>query len=243
MTQLVFLSGLVLGIQANSEERSAGSLILTTSMPHTRFQILLGKIVGRSVTVFTIIAVPLVGILVAGSVWYSPPGALTTLAFLLVTTFYVVVCVGIGVGVSAVIRHSSLSSLIGGGAFLMALFWELIISRLIYATLTGVDLAIDAQYGGKLPEAFLLFQRIAPHVQYNVVTNKIIGAPNAASYARLSTSAAQPNNSVIGVYVVEQAFDSVPIYLLPEASLLSLIAWFVGALALGHFRFRREVIQ
>ena len=134
VTTLVPLVGVVVGYNAVSGERESGSLKLLLSLPHSRADVVLGKVAGRgaalSLAVFA-------GFLLPALVLIAAPVVFNAGAFLGYTVFAAalgVVFVAISVGCSAA-SSTQRRALIGGVAIyvLFVLLWGAITGRLVAA--------------------------------------------------------------------------------------------------------------
>ncbi|GAA0531854.1 ABC transporter permease subunit [Halorubrum ejinorense] len=140
VTYLVPLVGVVVGYSAVSGERESGSLKLLLSLPHSRADVVFGKVVGRgaalSLAVFA-------GFLLPAAVLIVAPVTFNAGAFFGYTVFAAalgVVFVAISVGCSAA-SATQLRALIGsiGIYVLFVLLWGLLTGRLIDAAGPLVD--------------------------------------------------------------------------------------------------------
>lgn len=118
---IVPLTSIVIAYAALTRERESGTIKLMLSLPHSRDDVVVGKLLGRSV----VIAVPiLIGLLVALVAMLPVASGLsvtTYLQFALLTALLGVVFVGIAVGVSAV-ADTNQQAIVGAGG-LFAIFW------------------------------------------------------------------------------------------------------------------------
>jgi ABC-2 type transport system permease protein len=145
VTTLVPLVGVVVGYNAVSGERESGSLKLLLSLPHSRADVVFGKVIGRGAALALAV---LTGFLLPGIVLFalSQTGALATFnvgAFLGYTVFAAVlgvVFVAIAVGCSAA-AATQRRALIGGVAIfvLFVILWGLITGRLLGAASGLID--------------------------------------------------------------------------------------------------------
>ncbi|MCU4925222.1 ABC transporter permease [Halobacteria archaeon AArc-dxtr1] len=238
----VFVTAFFLGYRAMSDERGQ-SLIVTASLPHSRLEIVLGKVLGRSLVVLVLTAIPVAIMLTAGIFWYGTPSPIRTVAFLVVTAGYAVSCVSIGVGLSALVRSGHVANLLAFVFLFVVFVWEAVLSWMAYHQLTGSKVPHSIRAETDPSSGYLLFQRLVPDSLYHVVTNPIIGAPNTSWHASTSVEAAAPRHTVLYVFPVEDVLHSTPFYLTSGAALLGMILWAVLPLGLGYLRFRKEEIQ
>jgi ABC-2 type transport system permease protein len=155
VTTLVPLVGVVIGYNAVSGERESGSLKLLLSLPHSRADVVFGKVLGRGGALALAV---LTGFLLPGLVLFalSQTGALAAFnvgAFLGYTVFAAVlgvVFVAIAVGCSAA-AATQRRALIGGVSIyvLFVILWGLITGRFLGAASGLIDpLPISQQQVG-----------------------------------------------------------------------------------------------
>ena len=140
VTTLVPLVGVVFGYNAVSGERESGSLKLLLSLPHSRADVVFGKVVGRGAALALAV---FAGFLLPALVLIAAPVAFNAGAFLGYTVFAAalgVVFVAIAVGCSAA-SSTQRRALIGGVAIyvLFVLLWGAITGRLVGAAGPVVD--------------------------------------------------------------------------------------------------------
>ena len=140
VTTLVPLVGVVVGYNAVSGERESGSLKLLLSLPHSRADVVFGKVVGRGAALALAV---FAGFLLPALVLIAAPVAFNAGAFLGYTVFAAVlgvVFVAIAVGCSAA-SSTQRRALIGGVAIyvLFVLLWGAVTGRLVGAAGPLVD--------------------------------------------------------------------------------------------------------
>ncbi|VTT86607.1 Nitrous oxide reductase maturation transmembrane protein NosY [Halorubrum sp. DM2] len=134
VTYLVPLVGVVVGYGAVSGERESGSLKLLLSLPHSRADVVFGKVVGRGAALALAV---FAGFLLPAAVLIVVPVTFNAGAFLGYTVFAAalgVVFVSISVGCSAA-SSTQLRALIGsiGVYVLFVLLWSVLTGRLVGA--------------------------------------------------------------------------------------------------------------
>ncbi|MDB2225562.1 ABC transporter permease subunit [Halorubrum ezzemoulense] len=140
VTTLVPLVGVVVGYNAVSGERESGSLKLLLSLPHSRADVVFGKVVGRGAALALAV---FAGFLLPALVLIAAPVVFNGGAFLGYTVFAAalgVVFVSIAVGFSAA-SSTQRRALIGGVAIyvLFVLLWGAVTGRLVGAAGPLVD--------------------------------------------------------------------------------------------------------
>jgi ABC-2 type transport system permease protein len=208
-TLLLPLVGLVLGYKAIVGERASGQLGLLLSLPHSRRDVVIGKLVGRG---GPLVAAIVAGVLAGSWLVYYPFGSfdpLVVLAYLLLTVCYALAFVGIALAISTLTTSEHLATAGAFGTFFVAV--------VIWPELdTALELALE-QAGladGGLPEWALFVHGLAPNMVYDRVLEGFYGS---ASGPYLSDGAAW--------------------YLGEWIALALLLAWAVVPIALGYLRF------
>ncbi len=163
---LVPIIAIVVGYASITRERESGTLKLLLSLPHSRADVVVGKVLGRS----AVIALPVaVGFLAAGLVLIPASSGFALASFLafgFLTMLLGVVFVGLAVGISAAAR-SDREAMVGSvGAFvLFQVFWGTATSRIAgglqeYAGLTAQNRYL-VELGAKLLNPIAAYKTLA----------------------------------------------------------------------------------
>jgi ABC-2 type transport system permease protein len=190
VTTLVPLVGVVVGYNAVSGERESGSLKLLLSLPHSRADVVFGKVVGRgaalSLAVFAGFLLPALVLLALAQLGYIQAfNAGSYLGYTVFAAVLGVVFVAIAVGCSAAARTQR-QALIGGVAIyvLFVMLWGAVTGRFLDAAsgliaplpfsqqqasvflqvanpTTGVELLSNAFLGGQLFSGEAVNQQIS----------------------------------------------------------------------------------
>lgn len=236
---LLPLGVLLLSFRSIISERTSGSLKFVLGLPLTRTDILLGKIVGRTVGIVGPVFASFAMFAVIGLFDYGLFDPLLFLAVVAVTAVYIAVLVTIAVGVSAVADTtvSAVGVVFGGFFLIVELFWNNVILWLYSLVANGLITTSDQSVSGLL---FLLL-RLSPSGAYNVVTNWLLGVGNSTAGYSAVLSKLQPSVFVPNIYVVEVVYKSglVPWYLSEPLGLLILLSWILVPLSVARFWFRR----
>ncbi|WP_276257929.1 ABC transporter permease subunit [Haloglomus litoreum] len=202
---------ILVGYKSVSHERAGGSLFLTLSFPHSRWDYLVGKVVGRSVVLLAPTLVALAAAGVAGAFRYGTQGVVLYPWFLVATGLYGLAFVGLAVGLSmstTVDRRITLGAF--GGYVAFVTFWDGVHS------LTMLVLhRFDGGVLSNLPDWALLFRLLGP----------------AESYRRLVRAGFDVD--LASLYVG----DGTPVYVDWWMGVFLLAVWFVAPLVLGYRRF------
>jgi len=206
---LVPLLGILLGYNAIVEERSSGRLALLLGLPHSRRDVVLGKLVGRAVPLAAAIAL---GVAVGGALVVYPfgsivPGALV--GYVAVTLLLGLAFLGIGLAISTLTTSRQLASASAFGAFFaFVIVWP----ELRLPLERGME-SLGLADGG-LPDPVLFVHGLEPSLCYDRVVEGFFADDPGGPYA-----------------------DG-PWYLGPELALLALLGWATGPIAIGYYRFQ-----
>ncbi|WP_336360474.1 ABC transporter permease subunit [Haladaptatus sp. ZSTT2] len=209
---LVPLTGLIVGYKAIVGERESGSLKFLLALPHTRRDVVLGKVVGRSGVLATAILAGFALAAVIAITLYSSFSPATFLGFTALTLLFGAVFVSVGVGISASTSSSSKATAAVIGFFLLFEFlWGLIPTLLNYA-ITG-----SFGFQGPPPSWYQFLTNVSPSAAFGNAIKLVLPADAGVSMPGQVTS-----------LFAEGWFG-----------LLILLAWAVIPLALGYLRFER----
>lgn len=206
------LVGVLLGYKAVAGERADGSLVLLLSLPHTRRDVLVGKLLGRGLVLAAGLAVAFV---LAGALVVYPYGELsvgalvTLLAFGVLTLLLGLVFLTIAIAISASVRTELVATVGGFGAFvLLVVLWD--------GLLDAVEILLDETgvFGGDVPEALLFVHGTGPVKLYERLVTAFWG------------SGPDP------VFGADAAW-----YANEWLALLALVGWVVVSLLVGYHRF------
>lgn len=174
---LVPLIALVIAHGAVVGERESGSMKLLLSLPHSREDVVFGKVLGRSgaltVPLFVGLAVPAIGMVVAGVSF----DAAEFVAYALTTALVGVAFVSIAVGVSAVLgsRIQVVGALLGF-YFVFVVLWRLLRTISIVAILVVAE-----EWPGWMPLGFQdtmhVFQLLSPTGDFYVLKASLFEQP------------------------------------------------------------------
>jgi ABC-2 type transport system permease protein len=210
-TLLLPLVGLILGYKAIVGERASGRLGLLLSLPHSRRDVVIGKLVGRGGPLVAAIAA---GVLAGSWLVYYPFGSfdpLVVLAYLLLTICYGVAFVGIALAISTLTTSEHLATAGAFGTFFVAVVIWPRLDTVFELALEQVGLA-----DGGLPNWALFVHGLAPNMVYQRVLEGFYASSPGGPY--LSDGAAW--------------------YLGEWVALGLLLAWTVVPIAFGYLRFQ-----
>ncbi|WP_136717663.1 ABC transporter permease subunit [Halorientalis salina] len=209
---LVPITALLVGYKAIAGERESGSIKLLLSLPHERRDVMLGKVVGRTLVVASAIAGGFGAALVIGLVMYQGVAPLLFLAFVVFTVAFSTAYVSIAVGFSAVTASASRAAAGAVGTFALFNFVWSVLPNAAHLLLEGSPVP-DA---GQFPTWFVFVQRLSPNGAYEGTILLFQGATTLE--AKLG--------------------GPVPFYLSWWFALVVLGIWIVVPSWLGYLRFR-----
>ena len=211
---LVPIIALMVSYKAICGERESGSLKFLLGLPHTRSDVVFGKVLGRSAVVAASIVVGFavgLGGLVAfvGSV-----SVLDYLLFTLVTMLFGFVYVCLGLGISSMTRSTTRAAV---GAFGLILFFWIVWSILLQVLLYVVE---DTFFPAQYPDWYIGLASISPDAAY--------GSAMGAVFDESALTMA----SAYGV-------EDLPLIAEPWFGFVWLALWAVVPLGLGLWQFGR----
>lgn len=210
---LLPLLGILLSYNAIVGERESGRLNLLLSLPHTRRDVVFGKLMGRGVFLALGVIVGLVG---AGALVVYPFGsisfssALSYLAYIVLTMLFGAIFFNTGLAISTFTVSKRLATLAAFGVFfLFVIVWEPV-QGAVNLALEQVGL-IDTE----VPDWLLFVYGIEPTELYDRIIAGFL------------------ENSISGQYLGPDA----PWYLGEWVALVLFLLWVVVPLAIGYRRF------
>jgi len=209
---LIPITALVITHKSVAGEVESGSAKLLLSLPHTRRDAVVGKVLGRGSVLAASILVGIVTALVVVLAFYDEFDPAVFLTFTALTLLLGLVYVAVGVGLSSSTKDSGRATILAAAFFIVfEVIWE-VIPNAIYYLLEGSSATyMDA------PGWFFFVQRLSPSEAFSSATQWFTG----------STSTFPP------------VFDTVPFYLTGWASLAILLAWLLVVPAIGYYVFKR----
>lgn len=213
VTLLIPITGLVVAHKAVAGEVESGSAKFLLSLPHTRRDAVVGKVVGRSAVMG---AAVLVGLAVAAVVvlgLYDSFDATAYVGFSVLALLLAALYTAIGVGLSAATNSGSRATILAAGFFVVfEVAWGLVP--------TGIYYLLNNSFGpsGVPPEWYLLLNRIPPSAAFS-----------SAVFGFLPGDAGTVANFFP---------QDVPFYLSKWAAVATMLLWFVVVPAVGYWRFR-----
>lgn len=241
---LVPIIAIVIGYASVAGERESGSLKVLLSLPFSRRDVVVGKVVGRS----AVVAVPiLLGFLVSALVLVPSGVEFNALGFVLgsvLTALLGVVFVALAVGFSAG-AASSLRSMVGTVAVYVYffLFWNSFANSIGAVLSRYLDVTVATQL-----RATLFVKLLNPTQAYQTLVNAALG--QSPLDARTSMFALQRGAAVCqevlggnvslspaGGIACNPIDSGIPFYFSNTAVLLYMLAWLAVPVAVGVYLF------
>lgn len=232
VTNLIIpLIALLLGWKAIAGERESGSIKVLLSLPHSRKDVVLGKLLGRT----AVLAVSLsIGFLVGGIVVAATFGTFSIIEygiFLGMTILYGLAYVAIAIGISSVAWSTNVAAAFAFGVFaLFYVVWNVInIGLQILMSegyIDGVQYTVEFEgeefVGERLPNWALFLDTLDPGNAYQNALTVFSSGDN------------------LGTQFQDTIFESgIPFYLQDWFSFLVLLFWIVAPVALSLLWFDR----
>jgi ABC-2 type transport system permease protein len=215
----VSLAAIVVCYRAIAGERESGSMKLMLALPHTRRDVVVGKLVGRT----AVLAVPIVVALLVGSVLgtalLGELAPVATLLFGAVALLFALTYAGIMVGLSATTGSTTRAATFAIGFFIVVeVLWDGILLGLVFLT-SGFQLPTP----GEFPAWLFPLSQLTPSTGFVTSLSAVIpDAPTAAA----AGSGPGPGQ-----------LDAV--FATPWIGVVALLFWVVVPVALGYWSFQR----
>jgi ABC-2 type transport system permease protein len=218
---IIPLTALVVAYLAIAGERESGSIKLLLGLPHTRGDVVFGKLVGRTAVVTAGVLVAFAGAAVTLLALFGELAVVDFLLLTLVTVLFGLTFVGIAIGASAFAATRSRAMALAIGAFfLFQVVWDFVPLGVYYL----VEGGLPNPATGQLPAWYYLVQVLNPKNAYTQGSDVVFSG----------TGPIVPAETLVG--------SSVPFYVQNWFGLVVLVGWLVVPVALGYWRFQRADI-
>lgn len=212
------LIGVMTGYKSVVGERTSGSIKLLLSLPHTRRDVVFGKVIGR----IAVLAVAIVAGFAASAgmafVLYDSLPLVEYISFTLVTVLLGVVYLAFTVGLSASTRSGSVALWGSLGFFVLFQFlWSFVVQLLAYVA-NGFSSPAGFAFGfgylspSRTPDWYRLVQGLSPATAYRNAVRSFLPTGSAAQ-------------------------GTVPYFLQDWFGFVVLVIWVIVPLVLGYLRF------
>jgi ABC-2 type transport system permease protein len=212
---LLPIIGIMIGYKAIVGERSSGTIKLLCSLPNTRSDVVVGKLLGRAgVVAVTVILGSVIGGVVFALFANSFP-LLKFVVFIAMTIVIGVVFVSIAIGFSAATTSDTIAIVGGIGLVLLfTLLWD------IFTLVLSLVLSEVLNVSGELATDVLTFTNVLnPNTSWGLLLNELFSDTTQSNMAALMGP------------------DS--FWLEPWFAVIVLLFWLVAPLAFGYWRFER----
>ncbi|ELY45176.1 ABC transporter permease subunit [Natronorubrum sulfidifaciens] len=218
------LASIVVCYKSLAGERELGSIKLLLSLPTTRGQVFVGKVVGRAAVLAFGLGVGLIVGLGFGAVLLGDLDVLAVLVFVLATLAFTAVYASIVVGISATTGSTSRATTLALGFFVVfELLWDVIPMGVLYVV-EGFSLPTA------IPDWIYPVMQVSPSAAYFSAVVALL--PDLAE-----TVGADPAQAGAGVEVT--AAEAEPFYTSPEVGLVILTGWLLVSVVVGYSLFNK----
>lgn len=221
ITLMISIIGLVVGYQAIVKERESGSIRFLLGLPNSRFDVVLGKVLGRTgvVAVATVIGF-LVGAIVIG-VLYDGFVIADYIGLLVFSIIMGLVYVSVAVGVSAAV--STRAKAVAG-----ALGIYIVFDWLWWVVPMSIYWFFERELPGTtdLPTWYVLIERLGVWEPLGVIANTLVDIAGVET-----------------VPVTDRLAGDVPFYLETWFAWVFVAAWILVPLGIGYYRFSRTNLR
>jgi ABC-2 type transport system permease protein len=213
----VSLAALIVCYRSIAGERESGSMKLLLALPHTRWDVVVGKLFGRT----GVLAVPIVVALLVGSAigmaMLGDAAPVATVLFGVVAVLFALAYAGIMVGFSATTGSTTRAAALAIGFFLVAeVLWDVVILAVVFVA-NGFQLPGP---GAGFPEWIYPLTQLSPSNAFvSSLTAIIPDAPVAAA-------GPGPSPGQIDAF-----------FATPWIGIVVLVFWAVVPVVLGYWRF------
>lgn len=235
------LIGIIVGYGAITRERESGTLKILLSLPNSRRDVVLGKVIGRA---FVIVVPILLGFLVGGLGL-----ALTSLTFhvtnyvlfALLTALLGLVFTGLGVGISAGVSTNFRSMIISVVLFVnFVVFWNTWVGN--FAQQLGKHAGISQLSQLRF---ILLGKLLNPTQAYKTLVGSLVRSSGEARLGLFGFRGQQVGCEQLlqgtatrqGLFGIECQVGALPVQYSDPAVVVYLLLWLVGPVALGYWYF------
>ena len=234
MLAQLFIPGvaLIVGYMAIVGERRSGSLRVLLSYPFSRRDVVLGKLVGRTLVTATGLVVSYAVALGLVVVLYGSPDRATFAGFVgsgvLVALTFTALAVG---GSAAAATRGRAMTLTVGSFMAMVFFWKPVVVGLYYAiTWSLPGLQADSWY--------FLLKRLNPLEAFRVISSAALDQ-RVQAFPQIPLENVPADATPEQLALTNRFAGDVPFYLEDWFSVGVLIAWGVIPVVIGYWRFER----
>ncbi|MGM0370990.1 MAG: ABC transporter permease subunit [Halobacteriota archaeon] len=167
----IAISAVVLSYKAIAGESESGSVKLLLGLPHTRWDVFLGKVIGRSSVMFLALLVGLLATFGVATALLEGASAVGFAGFLVVTMVFGLVYVTLMVSISASTASTSRAATLGIGLFVvLELMWDVVVFGVAF-----VANGFTVPAGSPTSTWVLALSGFAPTVAYDSAVTWVVG--------------------------------------------------------------------
>ena len=167
----IAISAVVLSYKSIAGESESGSVKLLLGLPHTRRDVFLGKVIGRSGVMFIALLVGLLATFGVAIALLDGTSAVAFAGFVVVTMVFGLVYVTLMVSISASTTSTSRAATLGIGLFVvLELMWDVVVFGVAF-----VANGFAAPAGGTMPTWVMALNGFAPTMAYDAAVTWMIG--------------------------------------------------------------------
>ena len=231
---LVPIIGLVVSYKSVVGERESGSIKFLLGLPHTRADVVLGKVVGRTGVVLTSILVGFAAAALIAIGFYNDFSPVPFGLFVLLTGLYALAYISVGVGLSAAV--SSTSRALGAAVGFIVVFemlWGTIVGLFAYGvdTLLGRTIGPAVLYLSTPPDWAAALASLAPGTAFSRGVSAVLPGGGAMNSGGVQVGGSQAQQAAA-------AARDLAYYQEGWFGVMVLVLWVVVPLAVGYLRFR-----
>jgi len=232
MLAQLFVPGiaLVAGYVSVVGERRSGSLRVLLSYPFSRFDVVAGKLVGRTLVTTTALTVGFAAASLLVVALYGVPDLTAFVGFVATGVLVGTAFTGLAVGGSAAAATRGRARTLTIGSFMgMVFFWKPVAVGLYYAVNGSVpELQADRWY--------FLLKRLNPLEAYRVLAGAVLDR-HVAEVPNFPLEDVPTANPTERLEIAQRIAGEVPFYLEDWFSVVVLLAWGLVSVAVGYWRF------
>ncbi len=236
VTLLVPVVALVASYSAIVGERTDGTLKLLLSLPHSRRDVVVGKLLGRG----AVVCLPAVGGLLLSMLVFPFTGVTLKpaafLGFILLTGLLAVTFVALSVGISAAASTGRRAVIGTVGAYIgLLVFWNQAVDPLVSRLANTLD------WGqATVLKASITLKLLNPLGAYNSLVASLVTDSTASARAAVTGGIQLSRQAGLlqRVYAQQLSQQGIPFYLTDAAVVVYLLLWLVVPLLVGYALFR-----
>lgn len=229
------LVALVVGYMAVVGERRSGSLRVLLTYPHSRRDIVFGKLLGRSAVIAIALGVGATLSLLVATVLVAAPDVGNTSGLVASIILFGVAFTGVAVGISASVGTRGRAMALAIGSLLVFLLvWD--------AAAAGVYAAVSGSLPGLEVEAwYFLLKRLSPVGAFRAIADGFVSGQLGPLF-QVGLEQIPQGTTPEQRRLANRVPGALPFYLTNWFAGLTLVAWGVVPAVFGYVRFRRADI-